>query len=407
MAALTRPKVLLFIPNLQQGGAERQILELMRKLPPRFEVTLCVYEDVVHYRDYLPPGEPRHVLGVRRMGPRGLRRLVEVLRQEKPDILCSYRDKANFWARLAARRAEVPVVITAVRSRAMAPLHLLTEWYLSRRSDRVLANSEGVRRELISLARVSPDKIQVLHNFIDVDKFHAPSAEQRRAARARWGLSDGEVALLLPGRIGVQKHQAGLALALARLRRTRRLPGNARVLLAGRRRDRLYATLLPRLLSWLRVDGAVHFLGPVSDMVSLYHAADALVLPSLYEGLPNAVLEAHACGLPAVVSRAANVDELVLDGQSGFEVPTFDHAALADALARMLALSDADRRAMGARGRAHVVESFGAARVLDETVRLYDELLAKKRRTGGLAVLRPAGVRTGEAGSAQDSVSVP
>src|SRR5215471_3716141 len=92
-----RHKVLLFIPNLQQGGAERQILELMTKLPPRFEVTLCLYEDVIHYRDYLPPGEPRHVLGVRRMGPRGLARLVEVLRQEKPDILHSYRDKANFW----------------------------------------------------------------------------------------------------------------------------------------------------------------------------------------------------------------------------------------------------------------------------------------------------------------------
>ena len=57
-------------------------------------------------------------------------------------------------------------------------------------------------------------------------------------------------------------------------------------------------------------------------MASLYHAADALVMPSLWEGLPNAVLEAHASGLPAVVSHAANIDRLVLDGESGFEVPT-------------------------------------------------------------------------------------
>jgi len=373
-----RHKVLLFIPNLQQGGAERQILELMTRLPPRFETTLCLYEDVVHYREYLPPGEPRHVLGVRRMGPRGLGRLCEVIRAEKPDILCSYRDKANFWARLAARRTGVPIVVTAVRNRAMSPLHLLTEWHLSKRSDRVLANSEGVRRELISLARVSPEKIQVLHNFIDVDKFRPPSDEERRAARARWGLPDGEVALLLPGRIGIQKHQAGLALALARLRRAGALPGQVRVLLAGRRRDQLYARLLPRLLAVLGVDAAVRFLGPVTEMVSLYHAADALVLPSLYEGLPNAVLEAHACGLPAVVSHAANVDGLVLDGESGIEVPTFDHRALAAALERLIALPDAERRAMGARGRAHVAAAFGPARVLDETVRLYDGLLAAK-----------------------------
>jgi glycosyltransferase involved in cell wall biosynthesis len=370
--------VLLFIPNLQQGGAERQILELMTKLPPRFEPTLCLYEDVVHYRDYLPPGEPRNVLGVRRMGPRGLGRLVEVLKRERPHIVHSYRDKANFWARLAARRAGVPIVITAVRARAMHPFHLATEWHLSKQSDRVLANSEGVRRELIGLARVRPEKIQILHNFIDFEKFRPPSDEERRAARERWGLAPDEVALLLPGRIGIQKHQIGLAVALSRLRRRGELPPKVKVLLAGRDRDRLYVAVLPRVLSLLRVADQVTFLGPVQAMTSLYHAADALVLPSLYEGLPNVVLEAHASGLPAVVSHAANIDGLVLDGESGFEVPTFGHRRLADAIARMLALAPAERRAMGARGRAHIAKTFAPERVLEEMVSLYDGLLAEK-----------------------------
>ena len=84
-------------------------------------------------------------------------------------------------------------------------------------------------------------------------------------------------------------------------------------------------------------------------MVSLYQAADVAVLPSLWEGLPNAVLEALACGLPAVVSHAANIDGIVTDG-AGFEVPTFAHGPLADALARITALSDDQRRAMGTAG---------------------------------------------------------
>jgi glycosyltransferase involved in cell wall biosynthesis len=380
-AETKRHKVLLFIPNLQQGGAERQILELMTRLPPRFEPTLCLYEDVVHYREYLPPGEPRYVLGARKMGPRGLRKLVEVLQQEKPDILHSYRDKANFWARLATRRAAVPVVVTAVRSRAMHIMHLATEWWLSQKSDRVIANSEGVRRELVELAGVAPDKIQILHNFIDLEKFRPPTSEERAAARARWGLAPGEIALLLPGRVGLQKHQIGLALALARLRRSGRLPANVRVLLAGRNRDRLYSAVLPRVLRWLGLTDIVRFLGTVTEMLSLYHAADALVMPSLYEGLPNAVLEAHACGLPAVVSHAANIDQIVVDGVSGFEAPTFDHDALAEGLARLLAASADERRAMGARGRAHVAETFSVDRVLEETVRLYDGLLAAKGLT--------------------------
>jgi UDP-glucose:(heptosyl)LPS alpha-1,3-glucosyltransferase len=260
----------------------------------------------------------------------------------------------------------------------MHVVHLATEWWLSRRSDRVIANSEGVRRELVGLAGVAPEKIQVLHNFIDVEKFHPPDADERRAARARWSLRDGELALLLPGRIGLQKNQIGLAFALARLSRQGKLPAHVRILLAGRNRDKLYARLLPLVLRALGLAARVTFLGSVSEMVSLYHAADALVLPSLYEGLPNAVLEAHACGLPAVVSHAANIDGLVLEGASGFEVPTFDAEALADALARLIALSDDERRALGARGRAHIAAAFSVERVLEETVRLYDGLLAAK-----------------------------
>jgi glycosyltransferase involved in cell wall biosynthesis len=135
-------------------------------------------------------------------------------------------------------------------------------------------------------------------------------------------------------------------------------------------------------------------------MVSLYHAADALVLPSLYEGLPNAVLESHACGLPAVVSHAANIDGLVLDGQSGFEVPTFDHEALAGALARLFALSDEERRAMGARGRAHIASTFSVDRILEETVRLYDGLLAQKGLLERSAA-SPRGASGGGAGPSQ------
>jgi glycosyltransferase involved in cell wall biosynthesis len=395
-------KVLLFIPNLQQGGAERQILELMTRLPPRFAPTLCLYEDVVHYREYLPPGEPRYVLGERRMGRAGLAKLVEVLKTERPQILHSYRDKANFWARLATRRVAVPIVITAVRSRAMHVMHLATEWWLSRRSDRVIANSEGVRRELIGLAGVAPEKIQLLHNFIDLERFRPPSDDERRAARARWGVADGELALVLPGRVGVQKHQLGLAIAMARLKRAGRLPPNVRVLLAGRNRDRVYSAVLPRVLAWLGLADVVRFLGPVSEMLSLYHAADALVMPSLYEGLPNAVLEGHACGLPAVVSHAANIDGIVVDGDSGFEVPTFDHATLADALARLFAATTEERRAMGAHGRAHVAATFSVERILDETVRLYDGLLAEKGLTHG-SERRAASPREASAGGAGPS----
>jgi glycosyltransferase involved in cell wall biosynthesis len=377
-----RHKVLFLIPNLQQGGAERQILELATRLPERFEPVLCLWNDTIHYPEYLPPGEPRHILGVQSMSRAGFQRLVDVLRHERPQILQTYRDKTNFWGRLAARKAPVPVIVTSVRNRAIAPLHLATERWLSMTTDRVLTNSEGVRRELVNFARVPPEKIQIVHNFIDTNRFRPPTTDERGAARARWNIADDETIMLCPGRIAFQKHQLGLALALGMLRDTAGgLPPRARLLLAGRKRDKVYSALLDPSLSLLRLNKHVTYLGSVSDMLSLYHAADILILPSLYEGLPNAVLEGLACGLPAVVSHAANIDRLVIHGESGFEAPTFDHGALANALAALLALSPAERQQMGARGREHIVREFGVDRVLDEMVALYDRLLAEKGLT--------------------------
>jgi glycosyltransferase involved in cell wall biosynthesis len=379
----SRHKILYLTPNLKQGGAERQLLELIRRLPARFEPVMCVFDAAVHYTDYLLPGEPRHVLGVDRMTRAGLGRLCDVLRQEQPAILHTWRDSANFWGRMATARVPVPIVVTSTRNRALNPLNVLTERRFARRTARVLANSEGVRRELVSLAFVPADKIQIIHNFIDLDRFRPPTPEERVQARARWNIAPGDIALLVPGRISWQKHQLGVALALGEIRRAGQLPANVRLLLAGRRYGRFYGALLD---PWLKVQGIydrVTHLGTVTDMVSLYQAADVAVLPSLWEGLPNAVLEALACGLPAVVSHAANIDGLVTDG-AGFEVPTFAHAPLADALARITALSDDQRRAMGAIGRAHIADHFSTARVLAEMVDLYDRLLGE----GGAEVTR-------------------
>jgi len=374
--------VLLFIPHLQQGGAERQILELMTRLPPRYQPTLCLYGDAddarIHYRDYLPPGEPRHVLGVGDMGPVGLARLIKLLRAERPAILHSYRDRANLWARLAALAAPVPVVLTSVRNRYQGPIYATAEFLLQTTSDRVLTNSRGIEEELVSWSRVSPDRIQVINNFVDLDGFRPPSPAERADARASFGFAPDDVALILPGRLAAQKHQLGLGLALAYLRRAGGLPRRVKLVLAGRRRDKLYSQVVPLWMRALGLDEHVTYLEPLTDMRRLYHAADVLVMPSLFEGMPNAVLEAHACGLPAVVSHAANRDEIVVDATTGFEVPTLDHRALADALARIIAVGDDERRAMGGRGRAHVAARFHPDRVLAETVALYDRLIAEK-----------------------------
>ncbi len=380
---MARTKIFYFIPNLQQGGPEGQILALINRLPARFEPVLCVYHaDDIFFDARCPPGQPAHALGVRRMGLAALDRLTEILRREKPAIVHSYRDKSNFWARLAAARAGVPITITACRNRMMELRYLLIERFMSRFSRLILTNSEGVRYELTEWAGVPDDKIRVITNILDVDQFRPPTADERAAARARWELAPSTRALLLPGRIGVQKHQIGLLLAMRRLLRRNLWPADTVVLFAGRERDRATSWLVRRLAAPRNVASHVRFLGAVKDIRSLYWASDLLVMPSLYEGLANAALEGAAAGLPALLSHAANVDGIVQPGVTGWEIPTGNQAALMAALADAVAAPARELAQMGRRGRTRVVERFAPTEsfVVDQMVAVYDQLLAENAR---------------------------
>lgn len=377
---MERTKIFYFIPNLQQGGPERQILELLRYLPERFDPTLCVYHNNVFFADRLPPGQPKFDLGQSKMNLRGLAKLTEILRREQPQIFHSYRDKANFWGRIAAQRAGVPIIISACRNRMMELRYLLVERLLSARSDAVLTNSIGVKQELTTLAQVEEEKIRVIYNLLDIEHFRPPTRDQRQAARARFDLSDAQIALVLPGRLGLQKHQIGLLMALNGLSRRGELPANVVLLLAGRARDQWFsqrikqAALAPALRQHVRI------LGAEKDMLSVYWASDCVVMPSLYEGLSNAALEGCACGLPAILSHAANVDAIVVNGQTGYEVETANRPALEHALDTFFQLSDEQRREMGRRAREHVAARFAPSptHVIDQMVAVYDQLLSRR-----------------------------
>jgi glycosyltransferase involved in cell wall biosynthesis len=372
--------VLLVIPDLGPGGAERQILALMRALGPRFEAHLCVFRADLHYREALPAGEPRHVLGRARMGPAALPALEAIIRAERPAIVQTFRDEANLWGRLAALRAGVPVIVGSVRTRQLAVENLVTERWLAQRTCAVTTNSMGVVGELVRRARVPTEKILVIPNFIDIGAFQPPTDDERRTARRRLGIPGEAPTWVLPGRVCVQKNQLGLVRALGRLAASGRSPPGLRIVLAGRTapRARPYAWLARRAAGRIEGDVTIDWRAAEADARALYHAADALVLPSLWEGMPNALLEAMACGLPAVASRAANLDEVLEDGVGGFEFRR-GVTGLATALERLAGLSSEARAAMGRANRARIIERFSSERTARAWISLYETHLAAAR----------------------------
>ena len=374
-----RTKVLYLINSLALGGAERQLCEVVRRLPTdRFEPVLVSLSNVNAYPELLPPDQPRHV--VTATGAAALREVGAIVRAERPDIVHSYMEYANLMARLGSLLRPRPVVITSVRSRMMALKYTAVEGVLSRLSDAVVVNSRGTARELRTIQRVPADKVRVIMNILDADRFRPAGPEVRDRVRAELGLNGPTI--LVPGRISLAKNQLGLCLALGRLKAQGRLPAGATVLLAGRVYDRVVGGLMPRLARRYGIEEHLRDLGPVKDIVSLYAAADWILLPSLWEGLPNAAIEAHACARPLLLTADANIDGILEEGVTGHQFPTLSVAGMAAAMDRAFATPPDRAAAMGRAGRDRVLPMFHPDRVMGETVALYDALLA--RRGGGV-----------------------
>jgi glycosyltransferase involved in cell wall biosynthesis len=117
----------------------------------------------------------------------------------------------------------------------------------------------------------------------------------------------------------------------------------------------------------------VAFLGKRTDVTSLLRSADAFVLPSVWEGLPNALIEALAAGLPAVATDVGGTPEVLSHGETGFLVPPENPDDLAAAMLRMMDMSESERRAMGDRGRRRILRTFAMESMIDQ----WEQVLAE------------------------------
>ena len=232
----------------------------------------------------------------------------------------------------------------------------------------VICNSRMVRDEIRDRFGVPDAILHVIYNAVDSDVFSPQLARQHRGAvRAALGVPETATVFLLVGSGYARKGVAAAIAALARL------PRDTYLFVVGRDKAR---GRYKRLAERLRVAQRVALLGPQEDVKPFLGAADAFVLPTLYDPCPNAALEAMACALPVVTSTKCGAAELVLEHEAGFVCPARD----VDALARhMTALLDAGARAkLGARAREAVLPFTPAAMTL-QLVLLYRDLLAAAR----------------------------
>jgi UDP-glucose:(heptosyl)LPS alpha-1,3-glucosyltransferase len=225
-------------------------------------------------------------------------------------------------------------------ARRFSPMHGLivaTERRMARETGMVfVANSALVARELADRLDIPAARIRTIENGVDTSAFHPPSPMEREAARRRFRLAGDDPAVAFVGsgfeRKGAFKLVEALALPQCR---------HVRALIAGRDRRQ---DVLRRRIDALGLAGRVQLLNGVDDPLAVYHAADLFALPSLYDPMPNAALEALACGQPLLVTADTGIADAVGESGAGVVVtrsPDDIARGLLDILARRDEMSKA------------------------------------------------------------------
>lgn len=392
--------VMQIILNLDIGGAQEVVHTLVKYLASGCTPVVCTFRD----------GPLRH--DIERLGIP-----VEILPQRKHSIVALplfIGDMVRIWKALAAlvRKYDLDVIQTHLLTsldylvlvlRYTTPLravywtfhsfnfeidgsqltrhrwllgtkkaaHRLLYRWAARLVSGYIAISDQVGQALIDVIGPIGHKVEIIPNGVDIDRYGSQLADPKQAVRAELGLNAGARLIVMVGTLKEVKGHRFMIEAMSTL--AAQYP-DLHLLLVG---DGELRAGLEALVSQSALDDRIHFLGSRSDVADLLAASDLFVLPSLWEGLSMALLEAMATGLPIVASEVSGTVQAIVPGQHGLLIPPGETQAIVAAVRQML--SDPDRaRAMGEAAKQRVQAEFSAQKQADEHLALYYRTLANR-----------------------------
>jgi glycosyltransferase involved in cell wall biosynthesis len=333
----------MVIHSLRGGGSERVAVNLLRGLDKHeFSLTLVLYEAIF---DYPLPGDvdviildipsTRNIFKLASNFIRKIVRLAVVIRKTNPDIVFSLLTSTNITVILAK-------VLSRVRCKMIASEHThpsvniknepyggITRYLMKHaypKADRIIAVSEGIRKDLIEAFNLPGEKIKVIYNPVDIQEIETLSWEEPDHP---W-FHDGLPIIVSMGRLTKQKGYPFLIKAFSTVRQS----FHCRLLIIGKGEDE---GSLARMVKSLGMEGDVQFLGFQRNPFKYMARSSVFVLSSLYEGLGNVIVEAMALGLPVISTDCpSGPSEIIEDSKSGLLVPVKDEKALTQAIVDVL-----------------------------------------------------------------------
>ncbi|MGH8156941.1 MAG: glycosyltransferase [Rhodanobacter sp.] len=331
-----------FVENLNRGGLERMVLELVKiqqRQGHRCQV-VCLFELGAQAHELDALGVPVNACDKRQgLDFWALKRARRLLRAHATEVLHTHNAVAHYQAVLAGCGLGVRHVINTRHGMGGNPRSGRREWLYRQalvRTDAVVTVCEAACRDAVARGIVPQRKVRVVPNGIRVESFQRASDGMRQRLRQMLGVTAQTRLIGSVGRLNWAKDQVGLIRAFRQLHAQQ--PDSALVLIGdGELRAELQQCALAE-----GVVGSVHFLGDRNDVHELLQGLDLFVLSSLSEGYSMALLEACAVALPIVATDVGGNREIIRDGSTGRLVQASDPQALATA---MLALLQAPQQA--------------------------------------------------------------
>ena len=393
-------RILQLIDSFDQGGSERQALELTRLLHDsgKYEVFLASLKADGALRasvEDLKLGDvPSYPLQsfYDRNAITQLRRFAQHLRASRIDLLHTHDFYTNIFGITAGRLAGVMVRIASRREtngmRSKGQLRLQRLAYSL--ANQIVANSEAVKQKLIEEG-IKPERIKVVHNGIDLERITAPKNISRAESLRSFGVTDSSkhfVTIVANMRHEVKDYPMFLRAAQ---RVSSAIPDVA-FLLAG---EGELQESLKQLAAQLEITSNAVFLGRAENIAELLSVSDVCVLSSKAEGFSNSILEYMAAGRPVVATSVGGAREAIVEGETGYTVPSGNDELMAGKIISLLR-DPAKARLLGEQGRRVVEEKFSSQALLRNTEALYEALLAGKQAT--MELLKQNSSQVGKAG---------
>jgi len=368
-------RLLLVIDHLDSGGAQRQIIELARRLPrQKYDIVVCNLDG--NRKTLQPEIEQENipVFSVNQYGfidMKALLKLFSYIRTNHFDIVHTYLFTADTYGRIAAILASTPVVIASMRSvdNWKNLLHKLTDKILAAGTDKIIVNAKEIQKFLQSVEKIPHRKIRVIYNGIDENLFELKVNSEK--IRAGLGLKKEDLLVGIFARNDPVKDHKTFFQAAKIISHNF---SNVTFLAMG---YGMTNTFMKEIVQKFGIEDKVILKDHSPRYLSYLASVDISIISSLIEGCSNVILESMALKKPVIATDVGGNPELVINGQTGLLVPPQNPEKLAEAIMNLI--NDTQKRAsFGKAGKDRVIKYFSMDKMVKNTMVLYDNILSEK-----------------------------